>query len=611
MNSGARSAATTSSRGEQALALARRQWYVFPCHSVVSGVCSCGRSDCSRRGKHPRIREWPTKATRDETTIRHWWTQWPDANIAIATGRSDLLVVDVDPRNGGDESLRSWLGNGAARDLPATYENRTGGGGRHLYFERYGTLVRTRKSFRPGIDIIADTGYVIAAGSAGIASNYICVNDVDPAPIPHWLRAELLKPSSIDSVQPTTEEVDWVATALRGVPEGERNDTAARLAGHFIRRGESAEVVEIVLHDFVARCDGPLMSDSEVRDIAKSIARAEALKREGCLMEISEPLSAFAERVAAQPKRRMLIENLIPEGTVLIHGQPRAGKSLAAVECLVAIATGTPAFGSSAFMTGEPVPVWYVSEEDSAGDVLAAIEGLCRGRASAHLPDNLRLSIWKGLSLDRPESQARIIDTVRRFGIQLVIFDTLRSVTLNADQGPAEFNIIGQFLRRLRRETHGLSILLVHHDTKPGRTGHESHDRPQRASGGALFAFCDSPIHLERVSAAPFRSSVTPTSYKFMTTPPAFDFTLDVSVEGGLRLVATLDVAARTTRRNDCRDRILQFVKANPGLSANTIAKNVRGNRRIVLEEINALVAEGKLVRDARGCSIGEVQAPP
>ena len=213
---------------------------------------------------------------------------------------------------------------GLRADLPA-YENRTGGGGRHLYFDRHGAFIRTSKSFRPGIDIIADSGYVIAAGSAGIASNYTCVNDVDPAPIPHWLRAELLKGPSIDSVQPTTEEVDWVATALLGVPEGERNCTAARLAGHFLGRGESQEVVEILLCAFVGRCGGPLMPESEVRATVKSIARAEALKREGSLMEISEPWPVFAQRVAAQPKRQMLIENLIPEGIGLFHGQPRAG----------------------------------------------------------------------------------------------------------------------------------------------------------------------------------------------------------------------------------------------------------------------------------------------
>ena len=77
---------------EAALSYAARGWRVFP---VTPG-----------RKAPPLISEWQHKATTDSATIRGWWDQWPTANVAIATGaESGLVVVDVDPRSGGLETL--------------------------------------------------------------------------------------------------------------------------------------------------------------------------------------------------------------------------------------------------------------------------------------------------------------------------------------------------------------------------------------------------------------------------------------------------------------------------------------------------------------------------
>ncbi len=85
-------------------------------------------------GKIPVLKEWPTLATTDHEIIRTWWTQRPTANVGIATGKgSGLWVLDIDPANGGDESLRKL--EAQYGELPRTIEVITGGGGRHCYFE--------------------------------------------------------------------------------------------------------------------------------------------------------------------------------------------------------------------------------------------------------------------------------------------------------------------------------------------------------------------------------------------------------------------------------------------------------------------------------------------
>jgi putative DNA primase/helicase len=100
-------------------------------------------------------------ATRSQARIESWWTKIPKANIGLATGEpSGLLVLDFDdpaalPR------LEVEIG-----DLPVTRRVNTPSGGFHLYFKLpEGVTVRCRTGLRPGLDIRADGGYVVAPGS--------------------------------------------------------------------------------------------------------------------------------------------------------------------------------------------------------------------------------------------------------------------------------------------------------------------------------------------------------------------------------------------------------------------------------------------------------------
>ena len=57
------------------------------------------------RGKEWLFDEGPLGATTDTALIRDWWTRFPDANVAVATGWvSNLFVLDCDFIPGGPES---------------------------------------------------------------------------------------------------------------------------------------------------------------------------------------------------------------------------------------------------------------------------------------------------------------------------------------------------------------------------------------------------------------------------------------------------------------------------------------------------------------------------
>jgi predicted P-loop ATPase len=131
-----------------ALGYAKRGWPVFPCRP---------------RAKEPANRHGFKEATTEKGSIVAAWTARGTANVAIATGKvSGLVVLDVDPRNGGDQSLHEL--ERLHGPLPETVSVATGGGGRHFYFAAPIDVVGSGRA-ADGLDVKGDGGYVIAPPS--------------------------------------------------------------------------------------------------------------------------------------------------------------------------------------------------------------------------------------------------------------------------------------------------------------------------------------------------------------------------------------------------------------------------------------------------------------
>lgn len=121
-------------------------------------------------------------------------------NIGIATGESNLVVLDVDGEPG-RESLHKLAGGDAPLETMVVSTRR----GCHWYFEmptdrRIGCSVGRVGA---GLDIRGDGGYVVGptswvdADEKGPAARYRIISPYAPAPIPEWLLSALDHRSSM------------------------------------------------------------------------------------------------------------------------------------------------------------------------------------------------------------------------------------------------------------------------------------------------------------------------------------------------------------------------------------------------------------------------------
>jgi hypothetical protein len=175
-----------------ALGYAAAGWPVFPCKP--------GR-------KEPMTRHGFHDATTDPELVCAWWSAWPDANVAVATGAPgpDVLDIDVRAAEGGWPSLNRLTRAGLLHAGTAWVA--TASGGRHVYLR--GTGQRCGSLPRLHLDFKARGGYVIAPPSVVGG-----------------------RPYAVRVHRPITGTLDWqAARQLLGPPPATPRRTTARHGG--------------------------------------------------------------------------------------------------------------------------------------------------------------------------------------------------------------------------------------------------------------------------------------------------------------------------------------------------------------------------------------------
>lgn len=287
----------------------------------------------------------------------------------------------------------------------------------------------------------------------------------------------------------------------------------------------------------------------------------------------------------------VVFPQLLPAGVImLLHGEPRSRKSLAAFELALSAATGTPPFGLERFRPAGPIPVLYVQEEDPRALTRPRLRRLVRERCGDVLPDQLYVAVRRGIDLDDALWVARLAEDIKRLGVKLLVLDPARRLSVKTDEGPAK---VRELLGVLRALVTGcdITIIIVHHDIKPPASGQDLRRRGQWASGGDWFAGAECPVHLERLSER--QSLVYPQDYKFSADPEPFMFSCVLDGPLIARLDGT-DITIASAEGAGKRGRLLEWLRTH-GPASKTAMKKAGFAWETLGPLLDGLLREGKV----------------
>jgi hypothetical protein len=229
---------------------------------------------------------YKTQAPTDAELVA--WFGGQPRNIALVTGRG-IMAVDLD--GPGAEQLLEREGIRLPEDAP---RQKTKDDSFHVFLRVNGpvgnrvALLETPER-KPGnskkalaqVDIRGDGGYIVAAPSihpdTGMAYEWLQRPDTLPD-APEALLSLLAAPpvpAGAAAAVPEGQQPKWVAEALKGVGEGKRDQTCARLAGYFIKKKMGHDIVMAVLTSWADRCSPPFPHD-EVLKTVDSILKKDA-----------------------------------------------------------------------------------------------------------------------------------------------------------------------------------------------------------------------------------------------------------------------------------------------------------------------------------------------
>jgi hypothetical protein len=260
----------------------RPGWRIVPLYGVVDGRCECGNDECGHVGKHPRTRHGAKQASRDADQLKAWWSDHPNSNLGIATGKgSGIFVLDIDHDRDGDRALAEL--EERHERLPRTVRAVTGKG-EHIYFRYPSRPVRcSSDKLAPGLDIRGHGGLVVAPPSLHESGRRYAwkeghgPRDIDVAPAPDWLLDQLTVARSRSardgaSARPHAPVGFAYACVLDGVPKGRRNGSIFQMSSSLRGLGTPPAVIESLALHAAKKCRPPL-GKTEALAAARSAMR--------------------------------------------------------------------------------------------------------------------------------------------------------------------------------------------------------------------------------------------------------------------------------------------------------------------------------------------------
>lgn len=453
---------------DDALQLAADGWAVFPCNP----------------DKTPRTSRGFHDASTDVDTLEAM--NWTGALIGAAVPEG-YVILDVDPRNGGDATMQALKDAGHA--LPRTRVVKTAGGGTHYYF-RVPPETALRAHLGEGVDVKrAGRGYVIVPPSTG----YKLARRDAAVELPDWLLDVLVAPEreAVESAAGEPKYMPWDSGTAYGLaalertlgrlasaPAGGRNDElnkAAFAVAQLVAGGELAEEATRESLEEVATRIG-LTPGEIAKTVASGWEAGSAEPRQAPPRDhtASGPGERSSENAVATPAPSdgehywlnwqqdeeppaYLLDPILPQNAyVLVFGSTEASKSMVFV-----------ALGVAASHRGVRTTVYSLENPPH----------IDRDRLRRLHPDpaNFRQTNEPLDFNDARQFQA-LVEREKEWGAQLIVIDTYsHAFASRSEDGNAKAIEFARRVRFLMHET-GATVVVIDH------TGYAQEDEPRDAS---------------------------------------------------------------------------------------------------------------------------------
>jgi len=474
-------------------------------------------------------------ATNDPDTISRWATRWPGCSWGAACAESGFIALDVDPRNGGDESY-STLVNTVT--LPRAPTQQTGGGGRHYLFAA--PTIRVKGKLDAGLDV-KHRGYILVEPSthpSGGSYRWTWAPwDIALPTLPQSLLERLRVPERDIHDQPEQQygygttrygqsALDGEAGKVLQACEGDRNNVlnaAAYAVGQLVAGGEidlqdatsaltraglaaglGAKEVEATLtsgleagqKDPRRAPDDGRRDGSDADDPRDDTRNTGSTDDEGKGSDEPQLLELVDWRDIKPEPTRWHLRGLLPESVcMLLTAEMKTGKTWLTLDMALALAIGGRACGY--YAAEEPRPSLIYSPEGSIKNLARRLHGLCWGNRINPEETAGRIHIIGGrISLDEPRHVDALRATIDAVEPGLIVLDPLVALYRGRDENSSsDLHPILDDIRSLLECYGGVSCLVVHHSSKGWKDQSAFH---VGRGSSAIGAWADGQIWVRR-----------------------------------------------------------------------------------------------------------------
>lgn len=438
--------------------------------------------------KKPAVAGGFHSATTYVDQIIEWWSDHDDAALIGLAVPEGFVVIDIDPRNDGDKTIRDLVADGLA--FPATRVARTGSGGWHRWYA-VPKDVTLRSVAGPGVDLKRPgKGYVIMPPSVSDAGPYVWIDDSAPiAALPAETLEHLRKPDVLEARATLadfvpTQRAAWdIATrygaaalanqerAIAGAAPGERNNVLNASAFGIFQLAHGGEIdLDYASEQLLDAARSIGLDDDEIIGTLRSANEAAALDPrtapeleekatiEGLAQLPSDAESHFwTDWEVDEASPPFYLWPILPKNAyVLVYGATEAAKSMV-WNALLAEASHH-SIRSSVYSLENPPHV-----------------DRSRLRRLGPDPENFRIS-HAGIDLADPRQIDALVQREQDWDTDVILIDTYsHAFSSRTDDGNAKAIAFARVIRHVMASV-GCSVVVIDH------TGYAQKDEPRDAS---------------------------------------------------------------------------------------------------------------------------------